>query len=180
MPPMKKDAEIASFGAVSGIAAMAAAIWVITTRVLPAPIMANTASERFSYVLGAELFALAPLALMFLALGNSRFVKKLILPKREMKSTSIRTDAAVIGNTLQQNFIFLVALLALAAVVPLPYVQSVWSCAIVFVGARCAFWLGSRVDPLYRAPGLSATVYLNIGIILFVLVRLAALFFASS
>ena len=36
---------------------------------------------------------------------------------------------------------------------------------IVFVAARLAFWVGYRIHPLYRAFGMAATVYLNIGLL---------------
>ena len=45
----------------------------------------------------------------------------------------------------------------------------VWACAIVFVVARAVFWLGYRLNPLYRAPGMSATAYMNLGMILYLL-----------
>ena len=45
----------------------------------------------------------------------------------------------------------------------------VWACTIVFVVARVVFWFGYRRHPLYRAPGMSATAYLNLGMILYVL-----------
>jgi hypothetical protein len=49
--------------------------------------------------------------------------------------------------------------------------QIVWACAIVFVVARAGFWLGYRLNPLYRAPGMSATAYMNLGLIAYVLFR---------
>jgi uncharacterized membrane protein YecN with MAPEG domain len=45
----------------------------------------------------------------------------------------------------------------------------VWACAVVFVIARLVFWIGYRIHPLYRAPGMSGTAYLNLGMILYVL-----------
>jgi hypothetical protein len=45
---------------------------------------------------------------------------------------------------------------------------------MVYVVARCAFWLGYRVNPLYRAPGMSATAYMNLGMILYVLFHVIA------
>ena len=41
--------------------------------------------------------------------------------------------------------------------------------AIVFVTARAAFWVGYRLHPLYRAFGMAATAYLNIGLLGFAL-----------
>jgi hypothetical protein len=40
---------------------------------------------------------------------------------------------------------------------------------VVFVVARIAFWVGYRVHPLYRAFGMAATGYLNVGILAFAL-----------
>ena len=37
--------------------------------------------------------------------------------------------------------------------------------ASVFVFARIAFWIGYRIDPLYRAFGMAATLYLNLGLL---------------
>jgi len=80
-------------------------------------------------------------------------------------------DGRVADNTLQQNFVFAMASLTLSTVVPLQHLQIVWACAIVFVVARAGFWLGYRLNPLYRAPGMSATAYLNVGMIAYVLFR---------
>jgi hypothetical protein len=40
---------------------------------------------------------------------------------------------------------------------------------VVFVVARIAFWVGYRIYPLYRAFGMAATGYLNVGILAFAL-----------
>jgi hypothetical protein len=36
---------------------------------------------------------------------------------------------------------------------------------IAFIVARMAFWIGYRIDPLYRAFGMGATGYLNVGLL---------------
>jgi uncharacterized membrane protein YecN with MAPEG domain len=46
--------------------------------------------------------------------------------------------------------------------------QVIWACAIVYMMARVVFWIGYRVHPLFRAPGMAATAYLNLGMILYV------------
>jgi len=81
-------------------------------------------------------------------------------------------DGRVVDNTLQQNFVFAVASLSLSTVVPMRQLQVVWACAIVFVIARSAFWLGYRLNPLYRAPGMAATAYMNLGMLLYLLFRM--------
>jgi len=37
------------------------------------------------------------------------------------------------------------------------------------VTARAVFWVGYRINPLYRAPGMAATAYMNFGMILYLL-----------
>jgi uncharacterized MAPEG superfamily protein len=81
----------------------------------------------------------------------------------------MQIDARVAGNTFEQTFGFAIASLALSTVVPMNHLQAVWACAIVFVVARAVFWIGYRINPLYRAPGFSSTAYLNLGMIGYVL-----------
>jgi hypothetical protein len=150
---------------------MAASVWILTTR-LPAPAIADAAAERLAYALEANLVALVPLFIMFISIGNSRFLSDAIDPTRGAESPATEIDGRVADNTLQQNFVFAVASLTLSTLVPLSHLQVVWACAIVFVVARAAFWLGYRLNPLYRAPGMSATAYLNLGMILYGLFRI--------
>jgi hypothetical protein len=41
--------------------------------------------------------------------------------------------------------------------------------AITFFVMRIAFWIGYRIDPLYRAFGFSSTAYLNAGLLVWAL-----------
>jgi len=115
-----------------------------------------------------------PLFIMFITVGNSRFLSEAIDPTRRAESRSMEIDGRVADNTLQQNFVFAIASLSLSTIVPLDHLQVVWSCVIVFVVARAVFWLGYRINPLYRAPGMSATAYLNLGMILYLLFQMLA------
>jgi uncharacterized membrane protein YecN with MAPEG domain len=108
---------------------------------------------------------------MLAAVGNARFLSQAIDPTKHAESRSMEIDGRVADNTLQQNFIFAIASLALSTAVPLTHLQIVWACAIVFVAARAGFWLGYRLNPLYRAAGMSATAYMNLGMIAYVLFR---------
>ena len=59
--------------------------------------------------------------------------------------------------------------LAISTIVSIEHLKVVWACAIVFVVARYAFWFGYRKDPIYRAPGMAATAYMNLLMMLYVL-----------
>ena len=167
---MKPEQRIVAIGAASGIVLMAASVWLLT-QALPTPGGADMLAERLAYALRANVFALLPLFIMVAHVGNSRFTSEAIDPTRHAESKSMQIDGRVVDNTLQQNLLFAVASIALGTVVPSQNLQVVWACAIVFVVARFCFWIGYRLHPLYRAPGMSATAYLNLGMIAYVLYR---------
>lgn len=168
---MRAEQKLVAIGAASGIAAMIVAVWLLTSA-LPAPKVADELGARLAYALGANVFALLPFFIMLITVGNSRFLSDAIDPTRHAESASMEIDGRVADNALQQNFVFAVASLALSTLVPLASLQVVWACAIWFVVARSAFWLGYRINPLYRAPGMSGTAYMNLFMILYVLYRL--------
>ncbi|HTO43047.1 MAG TPA: MAPEG family protein [Burkholderiales bacterium] len=167
---MKSEQKIVALGAASGVVTMAVSVWALAS-VLPAPSIPDALAERLGYALRANVFALVPFFVMLITIGNSRFLSEAIDPTRRAESAPMQIDGRVADNTLQQNFVFAVASLAMSTTIPLPRLQVVWACAIVFMVARFVFWLGYRVNPLYRAPGMSATAYMNLGMILYVLFR---------
>lgn len=150
---------------------MAASVWVLTV-MLPTPVLTDTVAERLAYAARADVFATLPLFIMIVVVGNSRFLSEAIDPTQHRESRSMEIDGRVADNTLQQTVLFTTALLALSTVVPTQRLQIIWACAIVFVVARAAFWIGYRLNPLLRAPGMAATAYLNLGVIVYVLYRM--------
>jgi hypothetical protein len=165
---MKPEQKIVAVGAASGIVLMALSVWLLTA-LLPTPQMADGLVERLAYASRANLIAILPLFIMIASVGNSRFLSDAIDPLRNAESRSMQIDGRVVDNTLQQGFIFAVASFALSTVVPLSHLQVVYACAIVFIVARTVFWVGYRRHPLFRAPGMAATAYMNLGMILYTL-----------
>jgi hypothetical protein len=165
---MKTEQKIVAVGAATGVITMAVSVWILT-RLLPVPVIGDALGERLAYALLANVVALVPFFIMLITVGNSRFLSEAIDPTRRAESRSMEIDGRVADNTLQQNFVFAVASLALSTVVAIQYLQVVWACAIIFVVARLVFWFGYRVNPLYRAPGMAATAYMNLGMILYLL-----------
>jgi len=168
---MKPEQKIVAIGAASGIVAMVITVWLLTL-ILPSPRMAGTIAERLAFALRANVVAVLPLFVMIITVANSRFMSEAIDPTRHAESPTMEIDGRVVDNTLQQNFVFALASLAASTLVPVHTLQVVWACTIVFVVARTVFWMGYRMNPLYRAPGMSATAYMNLGLILYVLYRL--------
>ena len=171
MMRVTSEQKIVAVGAASGVALMLAAVWALTI-VLPVPGIGDDFGARLAYALGANVFALIPFFIMLMMVGNQRFLSDAIDPTRHAESAAMEIDGRVADNTLQQNFFFAVATLALSTIVPSQYLQVVWACAIWFVIARFGFWVGYRLYPLYRAPGMAGTAYMNVGIILYVLYHL--------
>ncbi len=169
---MKPEQKIVAIGAASGVAAMALGVWALTS-VLPVPQIADSVGERLAYALTRQRRR-APAVVHHDHHGSQFAIPEAdaIDPTRRAESVSMQIDGRVVDNTLQQNFVFVIASLALSTIVPLYYLQVVWACVIVFVTARLVFWLGYRLNPLYRAPGMSASAYLNLGMILFLLFHL--------
>jgi len=165
---MRPEQKIVAIGAASGVASMAILVWLLMNW-LPAPTGIDSMADRIAFALRVNVVALLPFFLMIISIANSRFLSDAIDPTLKAESQAQIVDGRVTDNTLQQNFVFAVVSLAMSTVLEAHYLQALWACAIVFMVARLAFWFGYRIHPLYRAPGMSATAYLNLGMILYVL-----------
>jgi uncharacterized MAPEG superfamily protein len=165
---MNQSQKIVGIGAASGVTLMVLGVWGLTGLLSP-PSIADAMGERVAYAVQANVVALVPLFVMLMTVGNARFFSDAIDPTRGAETPAMQIDARVAGNTFEQTFGFAIASLALSTVVPMNHLQAVWACAIVFVVARAVFWIGYRINPLYRAPGFSSTAYLNLGMIGYVL-----------
>jgi uncharacterized MAPEG superfamily protein len=111
-------------------------------------------------------FAALPFLAMIVAIGNARALGAAIDPTAGLEDGKMLIDSRVADNTLQQYVLFLAGALALAAGLPPASMRVIGAAAIVFVAARLLFWIGYRIDPLYRAFGFAATFYLNLGLLL--------------
>jgi hypothetical protein len=166
---MNKEQRTVAIGAASGILGMIVLVTALSM-VLPKPEGMETLAARLAFALQLNVLAALPLFIMFITVANSRFLSEAIDPLAQKETVAQITNGRVLDNTLQQNFVFLVATLALATVLEEKF-QVVAAAAIVFVLARFVFWYGYRKHPLLRAPGMSATAYLNLGLMAFVIYR---------
>jgi uncharacterized MAPEG superfamily protein len=158
---MTRDQKIVAVGAASGVFAMLAGLVVLGPAMASLPPLAD-AGERLAYAFKWSALASAPLFIAIIAVGNSRFATDAIDPTANKDSKAVVIDARVIDNTLQQFVLFVVATSALAAISSGNQVGLIAAAAIIFVASRIAFWIGYRIDPLYRAFGFASTAYLNI------------------
>jgi len=161
---MTKDQKIVAIGAASGVISMIAGTVLIYNLWPTNPALGDLAS-RLAYALRAAAFAVLPLLVGIIAVGNGRFLSEAIDPTLHRENTAMEVNGRVVDNTLQQLLIFLVGTLALSAGLTADEMRAIPAVTIVFVVARTAFWIGYRIHPLYRAFGFAATMYLNFGIL---------------
>jgi len=163
-----QDQKIVAIGAGSGVAAMVAAVAGIY-QVWPANPGLTDVGARLAFALQANAFAVLPLLVGVIFVGNNRFLSEAIDPTLHKEDLATQINGRVLENTLQQYVLFLIGTLALSVNLAPDQMKVIPAAAVVFVVARVAFWIGYRIRPLYRAFGMAATVYLNIGILAFAL-----------
>jgi len=161
---MTRDQKIVGLGAASGVTAMIAAIAGVYQLWPANPSLADVGS-RLAYVLQANAFAVLPLLIGIMAVGNNRFLSEAIDPTLHKEDLVTQINGRVVENTLQQYLLFLIGTLALSVHLTAEQMRVIPAAALVFVVARIAFWVGYRIHPLYRAFGMAATGYLNVGIL---------------
>ena len=162
---MTRDQKIVAIGSASGVLTMVAAVTAIFWLWPSNPLLADI-PMRLGYTLQANAFAVIPLLLGLLVVANARFLGDAIDPLQK-ENTAIQINGRVVDNTLQQFVLFLVATTALSANATSAQMRLIPAATIVFVFARMAFWIGYRIHPLYRAFGMGATGYLNVGLLAF-------------
>jgi hypothetical protein len=168
---MTREQKVVALGAASGIIFMVAAM-VALSALLPIPLSASALEGRIAYALRWQALAALPLFLMIGAVGNARFKSTAIDPTRGGEDRKTMINGRVADNSTQQLLLFMAGSLALAASLAPHQMPVVGAAAIVFAFCRIAFWIGYRIDPLYRAFGFSSTAYLNGGLLI------AAIWFA--
>lgn len=95
-------------------------------------------------------------------------------PTLNKEDLATQINGRVVENTLQQLVLFVLGTLALSVGLAPEQMGIIPAAVIVFVIARIAFWIGYRVHPLYRAFGMAATGYLNVGLLGFAIARMFA------
>ena len=162
---MTRDQKIVAAGAATGVASMALAMWLLPG-VLPAPADVASLDGRLAYALRWCAFAALPLFFLVVAIGNARALGAAIDPTLGREDKAMLINGRVADNSLEQFTLFFAGARALAAGLPPGSMRVIGAAAIVFAAARILFWIGYRIDPLYRAFGFAATFYLNLGLLL--------------
>lgn len=165
---MTTEQKTVAVGAASGVATMALLVWALYQG-LPVPPVNDDTLSRLIFTLRLDVLALVPLFLMLIVVGNDRFLTKGINPLYHAEDRATEINGRVADNTMQQTLVFIVSTLALSTFLTADSIRLVVALVSVFILARLVFWLGYRINPLYRAPGMAGTAYMNLGIIISVL-----------
>jgi hypothetical protein len=165
---MNKDQKTVAIGAAGGVIGMIALV-VLLFQLLPEPAGMEYVIARIIFTLWMNVLAILPLFAGTAVVANGRFMTDAIDPLRHAENRAIEIDSWFVENTLQQNVIFFVGTMALSTLLDAESVKFILALTIVFILARIVFWIGFRINPLYRAPGMAATAYLNLGTLLSVL-----------
>jgi len=165
---MNTDQKKVAVGAVSGVVGMVLLVALLYW-MLPNPAGMDNLLDRIIFTLRMNLIAATPLFIGIVTVGNNRFLSEAIDPLRHAEDRATVINGRFVDNTLQQNFLFLVGTLALSTLLEAASMKLMVALTLVFVLARIVFWVGYRIDPLYRAPGMAATIYMNLFIIVSVL-----------
>ncbi len=83
-------------------------------------------------------------------------------PIDDPESRLYRVSQRVLTNTVEQALIFIPALAALVAQMPLPSLGVPVLATALFVLGRLLFWAGYLVHPYFRAPGMAMTLTVNL------------------
>jgi uncharacterized MAPEG superfamily protein len=161
---MTKSQRIVAIGASSGVASMLLAMFGLY-QILPHADASGGLADRLAYAAIANAFAALPLLAAIAAVGNARALSEAIDPTLGKESQAMLINGRVVDNTLQQYVLLCAATLALSVNLDPRQLHVIAAAAIVFVAARILFWIGYRIDPLYRAFGMAATIYLNLGLL---------------
>lgn len=161
---MNTEQKKIAVGAVCGGLGMAVLVFVLYS-VLPTVPHMDTIIDRVIFTLRLNVLAMLPLFIMLVVVGNNRFLSDAIDPLRHAENRAIEINGRVAGNTLEQNFLFLISTLVLSTYLSKDTITLIPALVIVFILARMLFWIGYRINSFYRAPGMAATAYMNVAII---------------
>lgn len=147
-------------GICGAIAALLA--WQLTVPLIASDPAASSMAVRLGKAAAALLPTAGVLAAMLLAQMAGRFLAERFDPLAPGEGRFLLVNQRVITNTVEQNTVFAPALLALAAGAPGTRLAEVLALGVVFALARLLFWGGYLAGPLARAPGMAATLVLNL------------------
>ena len=140
---------------------VAVVAWQVLALIIPVTVVAAR-PERLGLACAALLPAACVLALMIVVQMGLRARAGAIDPLAGLDDRPLQVNQRALTNTVEQIAVFAPALLALAAGSSPARMPFVVAAGIVFGAARLVFWGGYLLGPLWRAPGMAASIAINI------------------
>ena len=147
-------------GAMVGIA-FALVLWRWLGNVIPINPTAG-ASERLGLACASLLPVACVLNAIIITQMRLRADTGALDPLAGQDDRRMRVNQRVLTNTVEQLAGFVPALLAVAARVTPGWMSFVVAAGLVFALARVVFWGGYMLGPIWRAPGMAATLAINL------------------
>ena len=120
-------------------------------------------SNRLGLAFAALLPGVLVLNLMIVTQMLLRIRARALDPLAGRDDSRLLANQRVISNTVEQLAGFAPSLLAVAAAGPPGRMVWVIAAGLVFALARLTFWAGYLMHPLWRAPGMAATLTVGLG-----------------
>jgi hypothetical protein len=95
---MTREQKIVAIGSASGVVTMIAAV-VGIYHIWPINASLTDATSRLAYTMQANAFAVIPLLLGILVIGNARFLSEAIDPTLEKEDLAMQINGRVVDNT---------------------------------------------------------------------------------
>lgn len=143
--------------------AIVQAAWVFSVLGTPAPEGADIASFSGKLALMAPSLSWLALLIFFnvIAVALGRLVLKNLNPLNDPQTDWVLTNNRILTNTIEQSVIYLIALFALAAVLPAEQAGLLTIAIPAFVFGRVLFWGGYLIHPAWRSFGIFWTFNLQ-------------------
>lgn len=141
------------------------ALWLLSSLVAPPEGPPEGMSNPGARMAFWARLSLWPALVLFAAVGGvmaARARSVALNPIDDPESRVHRISQRVLSNTVEQTLIFLPALAALVAQIPLTSLGVPVAATVLFVLGRLLFWAGYLVHPYARAPGMAMTFTVNL------------------
>lgn len=145
-----------------GAAAVTTLAFVLLVSVVTPPVGIADPGARMAFWARLVLWPALLLFAMVCGVIAARGYAQAFNPIDDPESRFQRVGQRVLANSVEQTMVFVPALAALVASLPLPDLGAAVVATGLFVLGRLLFWGGYLVHPFWRAPGMAMTLAVNL------------------
>ncbi|MCG5239001.1 MAPEG family protein [Azospirillum doebereinerae] len=157
-----------------GAAAVTLLLFAFLVSVAAAPVGIADPGARMAFWGRLALWPALVLFAMAVGVMAARVPTQAFNPIDDPESRVQRVSQRVLANSVEQTLIFVPALAALVASLPLPDLGVPVVATGLFVLGRLLFWGGYLIHPFLRAPGMAMTLSVNLVVLGWAVLRAVA------